>query len=78
MEALKCFQRREGSCEGSEHSTVGAAEGTGWVSVEKRSSGESSWLGSPWQEVVGKGGQPLLPDNSSRVRAMASRSQYPT
>lgn len=42
MEALERVQGRERSCEGSEHSAVGTAEGMGWVSVEKRSSGESS------------------------------------
>ena len=42
-EALERVQRREWSCEGSEHGAVGAAEGVGWVSVEKR----SSWLCSP-------------------------------
>jgi len=47
MEALECVQGRERSCERSEHSAVGATERTGWVIVEKRSSGESSWLCNP-------------------------------
>ena len=72
MEALECVQGRERSCEGSEHGVVGETGGVGWVSVEKRSSGESSRLCSPWQEVVGRGGRPLLLRNSDRVRVMAS------
>ena len=44
MEALEHFQRREWSCEGSEHSAVGAAEGMGWVSVEEELRGELTAL----------------------------------
>ena len=55
--------------EESEHSPVGADEGMGWVSLEKRSSGKSSWVCNPRQEVVVRGGQILLSGNSDGMRS---------
>ena len=59
MEALECVQGRERSCEGSEHSAVGAAEGTGWVSVEELR-GELTAL-QPLAGGCGEGGSASAP-----------------